>query len=195
MQKLKVGYIIGSLAKGSINRKLANALVKLAPAQLAMHEIGFGELPIYSYDYDASYPEVATRFKEAIAASDAILFVTPEYNRSIPGGLKNAIDWATRPWGQNAFKRMPCAVIGASPGNISTAVAQTHLRSILIFCSAPIMTTVEAYIHFTKDLIGDDGTVANAGTEEFLRNYMEEFRGFIERVHTALGRTSLGAAS
>ena len=100
MPDYKVGYFVGSLATGSINRTLAKALVKLAPSELAMTEIGFKDLPLYSYDYDANYPPVATAFKNAIAAVDAVLFVTPEYNRSIPGGLKNAIDWASRPYGQ-----------------------------------------------------------------------------------------------
>jgi chromate reductase, NAD(P)H dehydrogenase (quinone) len=111
----KVGYLIGSLAKGSINRKLAKALVRLAPPELVMSEISFNDLPLYSYDYDADYPPAGKAFKAAIAAVDAVLFVTPEYNRSIPGGLKNAIDWASRPYGSNAFARKPSAVIGTTP--------------------------------------------------------------------------------
>ena len=124
MTTYHVGYLVGSLAKASINRLLAKALVRLAPPELKLHEISFKDLPLYSYDYDANYPPVATAFKKAIANSDAVLFVTPEYNRSIPGGLKNAIDWASRPWGTNSFARKPSAVIGTSPGAIGTAVAQ-----------------------------------------------------------------------
>lgn len=124
MTKHKVGYLIGSLARESINRKLARALVQLAPPQLEMSEISFKDLPLYSYDYDTDFPQVAHVFKDAIAAVDAVLFVTPEYNRSIPGGLKNAIDWASRPYGKNSFARKPSAVIGTSPGPIGTAVAQ-----------------------------------------------------------------------
>ncbi len=117
MTTYNVGYIIGSLAKGSINRKLAKALVKLAPDKLNMSEISFADLPLYSSDYDADYPAVANDFKAAIKGSDAILIVTPEYNRSIPGGLKNALDWASRPYGTNVFKNKPTAVIGVSvPG-------------------------------------------------------------------------------
>jgi chromate reductase len=190
MANFKVGYLIGSLAKESINRKLAGALVKLAPPQLEMTEIGFGELPLYSYDYDADFPPVARRFKDAIASSEAILFVTPEYNRSIPGGLKNAIDWASRPYGQNAFTRKPTAIIGTSPGKIGTAVAQSHLRSILAFCNAPLANAVEAYIQFEKGLIADDGRVTNAETEAFLRKFMTEFAGFVERVYTVLPRST-----
>jgi chromate reductase len=139
-----VGYFVGSLAKASINRKLALALVRLAPTELALTEIPFGDLPLYSYDHDANYPPVARALKDAIAAVDAVLFVTPEYNRSIPGGLKNAIDWASRPYGKNSFTRKPSGMIGASPGKIGTAVGQQHLRSILAFCNSPLMNSVEA---------------------------------------------------
>jgi chromate reductase len=182
----KVGYLIGSLAKGSINRKLANALVKLAPPELEMSEISFRDLPLYSYDYDADFPPVARAFKEAIASVEAVLFVTPEYNRSIPGGLKNAIDWASRPYGKNSFARKPSAVIGASIGAIGTAVAQQSLRSVLSFCNAPQMNAPEAYIHFTPGLITDNGDVTVESTQEFLRNYMAQFHMFIARVKQVL---------
>jgi len=189
MADFKVGYFVGSLAKGSINRLLAQALVKLAPAGMQMSEISFKDLPLYSYDYDSNYPPVATEFKNAIAAVDAVVFVTPEYNRSIPGGLKNAIDWASRPYGTNAFTRKPSAVIGTSPGKIGTAIAQQHLRSILAFCNSPQMNAIEAYIQFERGLITPDGTVTNAETEDFLRKYMAEFHAFIQRVYTAIPRS------
>jgi chromate reductase, NAD(P)H dehydrogenase (quinone) len=186
----RVGYFVGSLATKSINRLLAKALVKLAPSGLEMTEISFKDLPLYSYDYDANYPMVATEFKNAIAAVDAVLFVTPEYNRSIPGGLKNAIDWASRPYGKNSFTRKPSAFIGTSPGKIGTAVAQQHLRSILSFCNSPQMNSIEAYIQFEPGLITEDGQVTNEGTREFLQNYLVEFHGYIERVYTVLPRTT-----
>jgi chromate reductase len=188
MSTFKVGYMVGSLAKGSINRKLAMALARLAPSELSLSELRFDELPLYSYDYDADYPPVARGFKDAIAAVDAVLFVTPEYNRSIPGGLKNAIDWASRPYGKNSFARKPAAIIGTSPGKIGTAIAQSHLRSILAFCNAPLMNSVEAYIQFEPGLISDDGEVTNPSTAEFLRQFMSEFQGFITRVDTVLPR-------
>jgi chromate reductase len=188
MPAFTVGYLVGSLATKSINRRLADALVKLAPPELRLTEIPFKDLPMYSYDFDRNYPPVATAFKEAIAAVDAVLFVTPEYNRSIPGGLKNAIDWASRPYGQNAFTRKPSAVIGTSPGKIGTAVAQLHLRSILAFCNSPLMNSIEAYIQFEDGLISDDAQVTNASTKEFLQNYLVEFHNFISRVYTALPR-------
>ena len=190
MHTFKVGYFVGSLAKASINRKLAHALVRLAPQQLALSEISFGELPLYSYDYDAAFPPVAKAFKASIAAVDAVLFVTPEYNRSIPGALKNAIDWASRPYGQNAFTRKPSGVIGTSPGNIGTAIAQQHLRSILAFCNSPLMNSIEAYIQFEPGLIADDGEVTNETTADVLRKYMAEFHSFIARVYTVLPRNA-----
>ena len=190
MTTFTVGYFVGSLAKASINRKLAVALTRVAPRELTMREIPIGDLPLYSYDYDGDYPAAGRALKEAIASVDAVLFVTPEYNRSIPGGLKNAIDWASRPWGTNSFASKPSGVIGTSPGKIGTAVGQQHLRSIMAFCNSPLMNTVEAYIEFTPGLITDEGEVTNESTKEFLRNYMKEFCEFTQRVLTVLPRTS-----
>ncbi len=190
MSTFSVGYLIGSLAKSSINRKLATALTRLAPSGLTMQEIPIGDLPLYSYDYDKAYPPAGRALKDAIAAVDAVLFVTPEYNRSIPGALKNAIDWASRPWGTNSFARKPSGIIGTSPGKIGTAVGQQHLRSILAFCNSPLMNAIEAYIEFTPGLITDDGHVTVPATEEFLKKYITEFHGFIQRVYTAIPRTT-----
>jgi chromate reductase len=190
MATYSVGYFIGSLATASINRKLARALVRLAPGELRLKEIPFADLPLYSYDYDRDYPPAGRALKDAIAAVDAVLFVTPEYNRSIPGGLKNAIDWASRPYGQNSFTRKPSGVIGASTGKIGTAVAQQHLRSILAFCNSPLMNSLEAYIQFTPGLITDDGEVTDESVAEFLRNYMTEFQAFVTRVYTAIPRNA-----
>lgn len=188
MTTYTVGYLVGSLAKGSINRKLALALTRLSPKELTLREIPIGNLPLYSYDYDAEFPAVAKAFKQELGVVDAVLFITPEYNRSIPGALKNAIDWASRPYGQNSFTRKPSAVIGASPGKIGTAVGQQHLRSILGFCNSPQMNAIEAYIHFEQGLITDAGEVTNEPTAEFLRQYMLEFCNFITRVYTVLPR-------
>lgn len=186
MTTYNVGYFVGSLSSTSINRLLSKALIRLAPPQLLMTEISFRDLPLYSPDYDADYPPVARTFKQVIADTDAVLFITPEYNRSIPGALKNAIDWASRPWGQNAFAHKPSGVIGASVGSIGTAVGQQSLRAVLGFSNSPQMTSPEAYIHLTPGLITDDGEVTNESTREFLRNYMNEFALFVQRVTTVL---------
>lgn len=188
MAQYKIGYLVGSLARESINRKLAKALIRLAPERLEFTEIPFRDLPLYSYDYDSDYPEVARQFKQAIEASDAILFVTPEYNRSVPGALKNAIDWASRPYGTNAFTDRPSAVIGASIGVIGTALSQRDLRAILNYCNSPQMTAPEAYIHFKPGLITDDGEVTVSSTAEFLRSYMKAFDTFLDGVLTVSRR-------
>src|SRR6187431_3387902 len=157
MSTYKVGYFVGSLSSTSINRLLAKALVRLAPKELVMTEIAIKDLPLYSADYDADFPPVARAFKQAIAEVDAVLFVSPEYNRSIPGGLKNAIDWASRPWGENSFDHIPAGVIGASIGQIGTALAQQSLRGVLSFCNARQMTAPEAYIQYSPEIFLGDG--------------------------------------
>lgn len=186
----RVGYFVGSLSSTSINRVLSKALIGLAPDDLEFVEIPIGELPLYSPDYDADYPPAARALKDALAGVDAILFVTPEYNRSIPGALKNAIDWASRPWGQNSFDHIPAAVIGASIGSIGTAVAQQSLRAVLSFCNARQMTAPEAYIHFDPEVFQADGEVTRESTAEFLRAFMAEFRDHVARVLTVLPRSA-----
>ncbi|MDQ2624288.1 MAG: NAD(P)H-dependent oxidoreductase [Actinomycetota bacterium] len=181
-----IGYFVGSLASDSINRRLASALIRLAPASLTFREIPIDEVGLYSRDHDADYPPEARDLKSRIEVVDGILFVTPEYNRDIPGALKNAIDWGSRPWGSNSFARKPTAVIGASPGKIGTAVAQQNLRSVLSYLDAPQMNSPEAYIEFTEGLVDDDGRVTVPETEEFLRTFMVEFAVFVERVLTVL---------
>jgi chromate reductase len=187
-RRYKVGYFVGSLSSTSINRVLSRALIRLAPHDLEFTEIPIGNLPLYSQDYDTDYPPEATALKEAISRSDAVLFVTPEYNRSIPGALKNAIDWASRPWGQNSFHHIPAGVIGASIGAIGTAVAQQSLRAVLSFCNARQMTSPEAYITYSQERFRDDGEVVDETTAGFLKDYMEEFRDHVVRVLTVLPR-------
>ena len=184
----RVGYFVGSLSSRSINRELSEALLRLAPEELQFVEIPIGELPLYSPDFDGNYPPEAVALKDAIRRSDALLFVTPEYNRSIPGALKNAIDWASRPWGDNAFDQIPAAVIGASTGSIGTALAQQSLRGVLSFCNARQMTAPEAYIRYTAELFPGDGVVTDESTTAFLANYMAAFRDYVVRVLTVLPR-------
>lgn len=184
----RVGYIVGSLSRESINRRLSEALIKLAPAEMQLEEISYSGLPLYNRDFDADYPQVARDFKAAVAAMDAILFVTPEYNRSIPGALKNAIDWGSRPWGENVWANRPTAMIGASAGQIGTAVGQQSLRATLAFLNVRQMTSPEAYIHFTEGLVDDDGDVTVESTKEFLRTFMQEFLDFMAKVLTVVPR-------
>ena len=188
MARYKVGYFVGSLSSTSINRELSRALIRLAPEDLEFAEIPIGNLPLYSPDFDANYPPEAVALKDAIHQSQAILFVTPEYNRSIPGALKNAIDWASRPWGQNAFDHIPAAVIGASIGQIGTALSQQSLRAVLSFCNARQMTAPEAYIQYSPEVFPGDGEVANESTKTFLASYMAEFRDHVVRFLTVLPR-------
>lgn len=178
----KVGVFIGSISAKSINRKLAQALIRLAPEGIDLEEIPISGLPMYNHDLDDNYPAEGTAFKQAIAAVDALMFVTPEYNRSIPGVLKNAIDWGSRPWGDNSFAHKPSAVIGTTPGQIGTAVGQQHLRSILSYVNSPELAQPEAYIQFQEGLITDEGKVTNADTEEFLRKWLAAFHEFIPKV-------------
>jgi chromate reductase len=183
-----VGYFVGSLSSTSINRILSRALIRVAPRELRFTEIPIGNLPLYSPDHDADYPPEALALKEAVSGSDAVLFVTPEYNRSIPGALKNAIDWASRPWGQNSFHHIPAGVIGASVGAIGTAVAQQSLRAVLSFCNARQMTSPEAYIQYSPERFRDDGEIIDESTASFLTDYMAEFRDHVVRVLTVLPR-------
>ena len=185
MATYKIGYLIGSLASTSINRTLGTALIRLAPAELEFTEIPIRDLPLYSSDYDADFPPAGRALKAAIEASDGILFVSPEYNRSIPGALKNAIDWGSRPWGTNSFARKPTGIIGASPGGIGTAVMQSSMRGVLSFLDAPQLNSPEAYIQFDAEVFTPDGEVTNEGTKAFLRHYMEEYSAFVQRVLAA----------
>ena len=182
----RVGVLIGSLSTASINRLLAAALERVAPPEFEFYEIDYSGLPLYNRDRDADYPQVALDFKDSVRQADALLFVTPEYNRSIPGALKNAIDWGSRPWGTSVWADKPTGVIGASMGAIGTAVGQQSLRSTLSFLNARQMTSPEAYIHFTPGLIEADGRVTVDSTREFLAMFMERFLEFTARVLTVI---------
>lgn len=188
MATYRVGYIVGSLSQSSINRTLARALIRVAPDDLEFTEIPINNLPLYDRELEDDFPAEAQALKDAIAGVQALLFVTPEHNRSIPGPLKNALDWASRPWGQNSFDHVPAAVIGASPGQLGTALAQQSLRGVLSFCNARQMTAPEAYIQFKPDVYLPDGEVTNETTRAFLAAFMAEFREHVARVLTVLPR-------
>jgi chromate reductase len=193
MRSYTVGYIVGSLSVESINRRLAKALIQLSPTHLRFVEIPIRDLPLYNRDFDTDYPQAGRALKDAIAAVDAVLFVTPEYNRGIPGCLKNAIDWASRPHGTNSLARKPSAMIGASPGKIGTAVGQQSLRSALSSCDSPLMGAPEAYLQLTPGLITNVGEVTDEGTEQFLRDFMEAFDVFVGHVLTVMPNEGFNA--
>lgn len=186
MSSHRVGYIVGSVASTSLNRTLAGALVRLAPDELELVEIPIKDLPLYDHGVDANFPPHGQALKDAIAGVDAVLIVTPEYNRSIPGALKNALDWASRPWGTNSFAGKPCAVIGASPGAIGTAVGQQHLRGVLNYLDAPLLNSPEGYVQLAPGTIEDDGSISDESLQEFLSTYMVAVRDFVARMQPVL---------
>lgn len=187
----RIGYIVGSISSTSLNRRLAHSLERLAPEGLELVEIPIADLPFYSPDYDGDFPQVARDFKQAIADVDGVIIVTPEYSRSIPGVLKNALDWAARPYGQGSFNGKPAAIIGTSMGNIATAAAQQHLKAILSHFNAPTLGQPEGYVQAAPGLFGDDGEVTNDETAAFLVAYLEAFGALVERYAPA--RETVGA--
>jgi len=177
-----VAVIVGSLRKDSLNRKLALALAGLAPPALKLGIVEIGRLPLYNQDEDANPPPAWTDFRARIRAADAVLFVTPEYNRSIPAPLKNAIDVGSRPYGQSAWSGKPGAVVSASPGAIGGFGANHHLRQSLVFLDVPAMQQPEAYIGGADKLFDAAGGIANDGTRKFLSGYMTAFAAWIETI-------------
>jgi chromate reductase len=176
-----VAVLVGSLRKESFNRKMANALIGLAPAELSLKVVEIGGLPLFNADHEADPPPVVRDFKDTIEKSDAVLFVTPEYNRSMPGVLKNAIDAASRPYGKSAWKGKPAAVISVSTGAIGGFGANHHLRQSLVFLDMPAMPQPEAYIGNAASLFGPDGAIANDSTREFATKFLSAFAQWIER--------------
>jgi chromate reductase len=181
MNQLKIAVFVGSLRKESFNRRLALAVAKLAPPELRFEYMRIDDLPLYSQDFDGDYPPTARRLKQDVQSSDALLFVTPEYNRSVPGVLKNAIDIASRPYGTNAFAGKPGAVIGASVGAPGAAMAQQHLRNILAYLDVPLLAQPEVFIHFKDELIRNDGTIGNEDTKKFLQDFIEKYAAWVAR--------------
>lgn len=176
-----IGFIVGSLRKDSFNRKLAQALVKLGPPDYTFKELKISDLPLYNQDDDhAQAPEVQ-RLKSELRALDAVMFVTAEYNRSIPGVLKNAIDHASRPYGQSAWVGKPAGIIGATPGAIGTAVAQGHLRTVLAFLDMPTLAQPEAYISVKEGLFDEAGNIANPEAKKFLHGWMDKYLAWVKR--------------
>lgn len=176
----KVAVLIGSLRKESFNKRLAKAIERLAGEKLAFDTVRIDDLALYNQDLDSDYPQAWTRLKKAIEAADAVLIVTPEYNRSIPGVLKNAIDIASRPWGTNSFAKKPAAVIGASIGAQGTAMAQAHVDNVMLYLDTLLMPQPEVYLKADDELLDAQGNIGNDSTREFLQKFVDAFIAWIE---------------
>ncbi len=181
MKQHKIAVFVGSLRKESYNRKVANALIELSGESLNLEIIDIANLPDFNEDLEANPPQEWTRIREKVLASDGMLFLTPEYNRSVPGVLKNAIDIISRPYGKNAFNGKPGAVISVSIGNISGFGANHHLRQSLVFLNVPTMPQPEAYIGDAKSLFDDQGKLINESTKKFLQTFLGEFEKWVAR--------------
>jgi chromate reductase len=182
MSKTRVALFVGSLRNDSINRKLAKAIEKLAPADFEFESIRIDNLPLYNQDFDGAYPQEPARLKRQVEAADAVLFVTPEYNRSIPGVLKNAIDIGSRPWGTNSFAGKPAGVLGISVGSIGTALAQQHLRNVLAYLDMPTLGQPEMFLQFRDGLIDDDGNITNEDTRRFLQGWVDRYVAWVKKL-------------
>ena len=182
MAQLSIGVVVGSLRKDSFNRQLANALAHLAPRELELKQLRIDDLPLYNQDDDANPAPSVRRFKSEILASSGLIFVTPEYNRSIPGVLKNAIDHASRPYGQSVWAHKPAGIIGISVGAIGTAVAQHDLRAILAYLDMPTLGQPEAYLAAKEGFFQADGRVGE-GSREFLQGWMDAYVAWV-KAHT-----------
>jgi NAD(P)H-dependent FMN reductase len=176
----KIAVVVGSIRQGSFNKQLARAVESLAPADFEFEHLDIASLPPYSQDYDADYPQVALDFKQKVKEANAILFVTPEYNRSIPGVLKNAIDWASRPWGHSAWGGKPGAIIGTSVGAIGTAIAQSHLRGVCAYLDIALLGQPEMFIKHDASRIDADGNVTNDETRKFLQNFVDKYVAWVK---------------
>jgi chromate reductase len=177
-----VAVFVGSLRNGSINLKLAKALAKLGQGQFNFTFAELGDLPIYNEDLEAHLPASVIRMKKEIAAADAVLFVMPEHNRSIPAVLKNAIDWGTRPWGQNSWAGKPGSIIGTSPGNVGTAAGQAHLRSVMTVLDVILLGQPEVYFVTKPGLIDENDDITDDATRDFLKGYLGRFAAWIDQV-------------
>ena len=180
MSTYPIAVIVGSLRRDSFNRQLANAIAKLAPPEFSFTQVDIGDLPLYNQDDDATPPPSVVRFKGQIAAARGLLFVTPEYNRSLPGVLKNAIDHGSRPYGQSAWAGKPAGVLGVSVGAIGTALAQQHLRNILAYLDVPTLGQPEAFIQ-AKDGLFDASGEIGAGSRKFLQDWIDRYVAWIKR--------------
>jgi len=182
----KVAVIVGSLRRESINRRFAQALARLAEGTLEFELVELGDVPMYNEDLWQNPPPAVTRLKQAIEAADAVLFVTPEYNRSIPALVKNTIDWGSRPRGESSWAGKPAGIVGTSGGAIGTAVAQSHLRHIVAVCDMKLLPLPEVYLVNKPGLIADNFEVSDENSRAFLAGYVTKFAAWIAQ-HAAKG--------
>ena len=180
MNDYKIAVLVGSLRKASYNLKMAKALIELAPASLKLQIVNIGELPLYNEDLEATLPHQWKLFREEIQRFDGILFVTPEYNRSVPAVLKNAIDVASRPYGKSAWNGKPGAVVSVSPGSMGGFGANHHLRQSMVFINVPTMPQPEAYIGGAAKLFDESGKLTNESTKDFMKKFMEAFAHWVD---------------
>ncbi len=176
-----VVVIVGSLARASLNRKMARALIGVAPPSVRAAFVEIGELPLYTPDFEADPPRAVRAFRERVAPCDAVLFVTPEYNRSMPGGFKNALDVGSRPYGKSVWAGKPAAIVTCSPGAIGGFGANHHLRQSLVFLDMPALQQPEAYIGGAAKLFDEQGTLVNDDTRAFITKFMQAFAQWIAR--------------
>jgi len=181
MDQYQIAVVVGSLRRESWNRKLATAVAKLAPPEFSFTQVRIDDLPLYNQDDDANPAAAVRRFKSEIKAAQGLLFVTPEYNRGIPGVLKNAVDHGTRPPGQSSWAGKPAGVMGASPGAIGTAVAQYQLRALLSYLDVATLGQPEVYIQAKEGLFDDAGAIAIEGTRKFLQGWMDRYAAWVKR--------------
>jgi chromate reductase len=183
-QSRDIAVIVGSLRKDSFNRKTAQALATLSPDQLKLEIVGIGDLPLYDQDLDPDSPPAPwVAFRERVRRADGVLFVTPEYNRSIPGVLKNAIDVGSRPYGQSAWEKKPGAVVSVTPGTLGAFGANHHLRQACVFLDMPMMPQPEAYLSGAGDFFAEDGSLKDPSLEKLLRRFMAAFADWVEMIH------------
>ena len=180
MSQYPIAVVVGSLRRESVNRKLADAVTKLAPPKLSFQYLRIDDLPPYNQDEEMNPPEPVKRLKREVSAARGVLFVTPEYNRSVPGVLKNAIDHASRPYGQSAWAGKPAGVIGASIGSIGSAVAQQHLRNTLAYLDMPTLGQPEVFIHVTDGFFDGQSNLARPDSKAFLQGFMDRFVAWVE---------------
>ncbi|VCU69995.1 NADPH azoreductase [Pigmentiphaga humi] len=182
MSTTRIGIIVGSLRKDSFNRQLAKAVAALLPQPLQAVDIPIGELPLYNQDLDSALPEAAVKFKQQVESVQGLLFFTPEYNRSYSGVLKNALDWGSRPWGKSSWPGKPAGIMGASPSQVGTALAQEHLRMVLSALDVPVLPQPSIFVQYGEGLVDADGRITNETTAKFVQGFVARYVAWLDKL-------------